>query len=146
MEDKQVSIKEDDIKEYLKNHLNSHWKDIVNAVANSNNGSNIFIKTIPCKDTINDKIEGDLPPVTLVLLSHNNSVYMCFTDDREGVYRKLQNKEDNKIFFAATDSNKLYGEHVFGKENGTKIFPSVKENEKNDIDYLNINWITGETV
>ena len=44
MEDKQVSVKEDDIKEYLKNHLNSHWKDIVNAVANSNNGSNIFSK------------------------------------------------------------------------------------------------------
>ena len=146
MDKKESSIKEKDIKAYLNNHLNNHWKDIVNAVANSNNGSNIFIKTVPCKDTINNNIEGELPPVTLVLLSHNKSVYICYTDDKLGVYKKLQNIENDKIFFAATDDNKIYGDHLFGKNNGTKIYSSIKENEDNDIDYLNVNWLTGEAV
>ena len=146
MDKKESSIKEKDIKAYLNNHLNNHWKDIVNAVANSNNGSNIFIKTFPCKDTINDNIEGELPHVTLVLLSHNKSVYICYTDDKLGVYKKLQNIENDKIFFAATDDNKIYGDHLFGKNNGTKIYSSIKENEDNDIDYLNVNWLTGEAV
>ena len=144
MGDKQVPIKETDIKQYLTNHLLNHWPHIVDCVANSNNGSSLFIKTVPGKDEVNESIQGDLPPVTLVLLSHNHSVYLCYTDHTDGVYRKLQNKEDGKIFFAATDDNRILGEQVFGKDNGTKIFPSVKLNGEGNVDYLNINWLTGE--
>jgi hypothetical protein len=148
MTDKQVPINETDIKKYLINHLNEHWKTIVGMVANSNNGSSIFIRTIPCKDTINSKIEEDLPPLTMVLLSHNHSVYICYTDDKDGVYLKLQNvdTDTNKLFFAATDDNKIYGDFTFGKDCGTKIFPSVSENPDKNINYLNINWLTGEPV
>ena len=145
MEDKQVPIKANDIKQYLTNHLLNHWAGIVDCVANSNNGSSLFIKTIPGKDAVNELIEGELPSVTLVLLSHNHSVYMCYTDNSEGVYCKLQNKDDSgKVFFAATDDNKIMGDHSFGKDNGTKIYPTVKLSDTGNVTYLNINWLTGE--
>ena len=62
----------------------------------------------------------------------------------DGVYLKLQNKDNEKVFFAATDDNKLLGDHLFGKENGTKIFPTVKLTTDNNVEYLNINWLTGD--
>ena len=144
MEDKQVAVKETDIKAYLTNHLLNHWDGIVDCVAASPNGSSLFIKTVPGKDSVNEAVDENLPPVTLVLLSHEKSVYLCYTDHVDGVYLKLQNKDNEKVFFAATDDNKLLGDHLFGKENGTKIFPTVKLTTDNNVEYLNINWLTGD--
>ena len=129
-----MTIKNSELFNKLKRHVLDKWSKVIDIVIKGDDGSYFFIKTTPPE---NKKSENKL---SMVLMNSNKSVYMCFSDHKDGVFERLKNKNtDGTYFIVANDDNKVSGEHVFGKDNGSKLTPK-------EVNYLNLDWETGSLV
>lgn len=137
------------IREHLQKHLNTQWQQIVSVVANSPDGTSLFIRTTPGKDEVIETESKDTPLLTLALFAHNKTVYMSYSDHKDGVYKRLINSDDEKSdpFFVCNDENRLAGPHMFNnKESGAKIVTQPPLDEDGNPNYLKVSWLTGRPV
>ena len=135
------------VREHLQKHLNEHWQQIVSIVAHSPDGTSLFIRTTPGKDEVVETESKDTPLLTIGLFTHNKTVYMSYSDHKDGVYKRLINKDDDgqgDSFFVCNDENRLAGPHLFkNKESGAKIVTQPPLDADGNPTYLKVSWMTG---
>ena len=134
------------VREHLQKHLNTHWQQIISVVAHSPDGTSLFIRTTPGKDEVVETESKETPLLTLALFAHKKTVYMSYSDHKDGVYKRLINQDDDKTdpFFVCNDENRLAGPHMFNnKESGAKIVTQPPLDSNDNPTYLKVSWMTG---